>query len=166
VQNAVLDRSWSRQLLVLLAFLVACFATAGLGAALTAVSVHDWYQTLQKPKWTPPDGIFGPVWTALFCLIALAGWFYWRRMGWIAGQTGLRWFALQLGLNAAWSGLFFALRSPGLAFADILLLWIAIVATIRAFRSASALAAGLLAPYLIWVSYATALNGVIWRMNS
>lgn len=164
-QAVMPDQAWGRQLLVLLAFLAACFATAALGAALTAVSVNNWYQALQKPAWTPPDGIFGPVWTVLFCLMALAGWYYWRRVGWSAGQTGLRFFALQLGLNAAWSGLFFALRSPGLAFVDIILLWLAIVATLWAFGRASAVAAGLLIPYLVWVSYATALNGAIWRMN-
>jgi translocator protein len=159
------DHSPGRSFIVLLFCLAACFATAGLGATFTSVTVNDWYQTLRKPTWTPPDAVFGPVWTALYFLMALAVWFYWRRAGWPAGKRGFGIFALQLGLNAAWSGLFFTLRSPGLAFAEILLLWGAIVVTIAVFRRASPLAAGLLVPYLGWVSFAVFLNAALWRLN-
>lgn len=159
------EQSLGGSLLVLLLALAACSATAGLGAAFTSVSVNDWYQTLRKPAWAPPDAVFGPVWTALYFLMALAAWCYWRRAKWPAGKTGLGIFALQLGLNAAWSGLFFTLRSPGLAFAEILLLWGAIVATIAVFRRTSAVAAVLLVPYLGWVTFAVFLNAALWRLN-
>jgi len=152
--------------LVLLGFLTVCLGTAALGAGLTAVSVRDWYQTLHKPTWTPPDWVFAPVWTVLFLLMAFAGWVYWRRTGWSAGRAALGLFAVQLGLNAAWSGLFFTLRSPGMAIVDIVLLWCAIAGTLWSFGRVSALASSLLVPYLLWVSYATALNWAIWRMNS
>jgi len=135
------------------------------GAALTAVSVRDWYQTLSKPAWTPPDWVFGPVWTTLYFLMALAAWLVWRRTGWSTGRTALVLFALQLVLNAAWSPLFFSLHSPGIALVDIILLWAAIAATLWSFGRISALAASLFVPYLMWVSYATALNWAIWRMN-
>jgi tryptophan-rich sensory protein len=151
---------------VLLALLAVCLGAGLVGAALTAGPVRDWYPTLHKPAWTPPDWLFGPVWTALYVLMALAAWLVWRRAGWPASRTALGLFAVQLLLNVAWSGLFFALHSPGLAFAEILLLWSAIVATLWAFGRVSAPAAGLLVPYLLWVTYAAALNGAIWRMNA
>jgi uncharacterized protein YbjT (DUF2867 family)/tryptophan-rich sensory protein len=155
-----------RQLANLLFFLVICFGAAGIGAALTAVSVRDWYQTLSRPAWTPPDWVFGPVWTTLYFLMAIAAWLVWRRTGWSAGRTALGLFALQLVLNVAWSGLFFTLRSPGFALVDIVLLWAAIAATLWSFGRVSTLAASLFVPYLLWVSYATALNWAIWKMNS
>ncbi len=153
-------------LAILLFLLVVCLGVGVVGAELTAVSVRDWYPTLHKPAWTPPDWVFGPVWTALYVLMALAAWLVWRRGGWVANRTALGLFALQLALNAVWSGLFFALRSPAGGFADILLMWCAIVATIGSFWRVSTLAASLLVPYLMWVTYAAALNGVIWRMNA
>jgi uncharacterized protein YbjT (DUF2867 family)/tryptophan-rich sensory protein len=158
--------SFSRQLTVLLALLVVCFGTAAVGAALTAGPVRDWYPTLRKPAWTPPDWVFGPVWTTLYVLMALAAWSVWRHAGWAASRSALGLFAIQLVLNAAWSGLFFTLRSPASAFAEIILLWCAIVATLRSFGRVSTLAASLLVPYLLWATYAAALNGTIWRMNS
>jgi len=164
-EAAVTTPGWGRQLAMLVFFLVICFGTAAVGAALTAVSVRDWYQTLSRPAWTPPDWVFGPVWTTLYFLMALAAWLVWRRTGWSTGRTALVLFALQLVLNAAWSPLFFSLHSPGIALVDIILLWAAIAATLWSFGRISALAASLFVPYLMWVSYATALNWAIWRMN-
>jgi len=159
-------RPFPGQFAMLLILLAVCLGTGAIGAALTASSVRDWYPTLSKPAWTPPDWLFGPVWTALYVMMALAAWLVWRRAGWAASRTALGLFAAQLLLNAAWSGLFFALRSPASAFADILLLWCAIVATIWSFGRVSAVAAGLLVPYLFWVTYAAVLNAAIWRMNA
>jgi tryptophan-rich sensory protein len=158
--------SLPRQLAALLVLLAACFGTAAVGAALTAHSVRDWYPNLRVPAWAPPNAVFGPVWTVLYALMALAAWLVWRGAGGPASRPALGLFAVQLGLNAAWSGLFFALRSPGAALAEIILLWCAIGATILSFRRLSALAAGLLVPYLLWVTFAAALNGAIWWMNS
>ena len=153
------------QWLVLAVFLVICLATAGLGAAWTNLSVGDWYAAIKKPSWNPPNWIFGPVWTALYIGMAVAAWLVWRKNGLAGAWLPLLLFGVQLVLNAAWSALFFGMRSPGIAFADIVLLWLAIVATIGAFGRVSPLAATLLVPYLAWVSFATVLNWSIWRMN-
>lgn len=154
------------QFIVLLGMLAVCLATMVLGAALTAGSVRDWYPALRKPAWTPPAWLFGPVWTMLYLLMALAAWLVWWRAGWEASRTALGLFAIQLALNAAWSGLFFTLRSPGSAFAEIILLWCMIVATLWSFGRLFIPAASLLVPNLLWVTYAAALNGAIWWMNA
>lgn len=154
------------QWLVLALFVLICLGTAGLGAAWTNLSVGDWYATLNKPSWNPPKWVFGPVWTALYIGMAVAAWLVWRKNGLADAWLPLLLFGLQLFLNAAWSALFFGLRSPDLAFADIILLWIAILATIIAFGRVSSMAATLLVPYLAWVSFATALNWSIWRLNA
>jgi|GEM_PF-228620 tryptophan-rich sensory protein len=125
----------------------------------------DWYPTLTKPAWTPPDWVFGPVWTLLYILMAVAAWLVWRKAGFAGARLALVLYFVQLALNAAWSGLFFGLRSPAAGLVDILLLWMVIAATLVAFARHSAVAAGLLVPYFVWVSYAAALNFAIWRMN-
>lgn len=153
------------QWLVLALFVMICLGTAGLGAAWTDLSVGDWYATLNKPSWNPPNWVFGPVWTTLYIMMAIAAWLVWRCKGLRDGWLPLLQFAVQLSLNAAWSALFFGMRNPGIAFADIVLLWMGIVATIIAFGRVSTLAATLLVPYLAWVSFAAVLNGSIWRMN-
>ena len=162
----IVSPGWGRQLSMLLFIIALCMGTGGAGAAMTAVSVRGWYQTLTKPAWTPPDWVFGPVWTTLYLLMAVAAWLVWRRRGWSSGRAALGLFAIQLALNAAWSPLFFRLHSPGLALLDIILLWAAIAATVWSFGRISALAGSLFVPYLMWVSYATFLNWAIWRMNS
>jgi len=164
-EAAVTSTGWGRQLAMLAFLLVICFGTAAFGAALTAVSVRTWYPTLSKPAWTAPDWVFGPVWTTLYFLMALAAWLVWRRTGWSTGRAALGLFAVQLVLNAAWSPLFFGLHSPGIALVDIILLWAAMAATLWSFGRISAATASLFVPYLIWVSYATALNWAIWRLN-
>ena len=142
-----------------------CLGVGALGAWTTAGSVATWYPTLVKPAWNPPSWVFGPVWTALYLGMAVAAWLVWRAAGWRGSSRALGWFAAQLALNAAWSPLFFGLRSPAAAFLDIAALWVAIVATIAAFFRVSRPAAALLLPYLAWVSFAAALNAAIWRMN-
>jgi tryptophan-rich sensory protein len=150
---------------MLMAAVAVCLGTGALGAWLTADGVRDWYPGLNKPAWTPPDWVFGPVWTLLYLLMAVAAWLVWLRADARAARPALGLFLGQLVLNAGWSGLFFALHSPGLAFAEILVLWPAIAATLVSFARVSRLAAGLLVPYLLWVTYAAALNGAIWVMN-
>lgn len=136
-----------------------------LGSIFTAGSVGGWYAALSKPAWTPPSAIFGPVWSALYLLMAVAAWLVWRRGGFAAHPAALGLFAAQLALNAGWSLVFFGLRMPGAAFAEILVLWALILATLIAFRRAAPLAGWLLAPYLVWVTFASALNLAIWRLN-
>ena len=140
-----------------------CLGAAGLGAMVTTPEIDGWYRTIAKPSWNPPDAIFGPVWTTLFLMMAIAAWLIWKRG---VGRTiPLTLFGLQLLFNIAWSWIFFGLHQPGWAFLNIVALWLAIVATMVSFARQSRLAAWLLAPYLAWVSFAGLLNCVIWRMN-
>ena len=144
--------------------IVVCLGAAGLGSLLTTAALRPWYADLRKPSWTPPNWLFGLVWTILFLAMAIAAWLVWRKVGPTAAPMQL--FLLQLLLNVAWSALFFGLRSPGLAFAEIVMLWVAILATSIEFWRAVPAAGWLFLPYLIWVSYATALNFSIWRLNA
>lgn len=125
-----------------------------------------WYAELVKPSWTPPDAVFGPVWSLLYLLMGIAAWLVWREAGFAAARVALGLFVFQLVLNALWSYLFFGLHRPDLALVDIVLLWLAIVATMIAFWKIRPLAAWLLAPYWAWVSFAAVLNGQLWRLNS
>ena len=154
-----------RQLLVLAGLIVLCLAVGALGAFATVSSVSTWYQTIAKPSFTPPDRVFGPVWTALYVIMAIAAWLVWRRAGLTGARPALTLFILQLALNLAWSFLFFKARWIGGALVEIVLLWAAIAATIAAFRRHSPWAGILMMPYLAWVSFATALNFAIWRLN-
>jgi tryptophan-rich sensory protein len=154
-----------RDLTSLGAFLGLNYAVATVGALLTARSVETWYRGLNKPSWTPPDRVFGPVWTTLYATIGLAGWLAWRRPSSRGRSTALTAYAAQLGLNLAWSGLFFGLRSPALGLAGIVGLRLAIAWTMAAFWRISRPAALLLLPYLACVSFAARLNLAVWRMN-
>jgi tryptophan-rich sensory protein len=141
------------------------FAAATIGGLFTSASVSTWYQTLAKPGFTPPDWIFGVVWTALYAMMGLAAWLVWRQSG-RGRRLPLVLFFVQLGLNVAWSGIFFGLRLPGSAFAEIVLLWLAIAATLGAFLRISPAAGLLMIPYLLWVTFAAVLNFGIWRLNA
>jgi tryptophan-rich sensory protein len=149
--------------LVLIGFLAACFLAALTGAFYRP---GQWYEDLKKPSWRPPNWLFGPVWTALYIMIAVSGWLVWREMGFAAAAVPLGAYGIQLALNAAWSPIFFGLHRPDLGFITILLMWVFIAATIVLFHQISLLAALLLLPYLIWVPFAAALNHSIWRLNS
>ncbi len=154
-----------RQVLALLGFVAVCLAAGGIGGAITTPAIAGWYAPLAKPSFNPPNWIFGPVWTALYLLMALAAWLVWRRAGWRNARAALLLFALQLVLNGAWSLLFFGLHRIDLALADIVALLAAVVATALAFRRHSMMATLLLLPYLAWVAFATVLNFAIWRLN-
>ena len=151
--------------LVLGGFLVASFTAAAIGGTATGRAVQDWYPTLTKPAWNPPAWLFGPVWTVLYIAMAVAAWLVWRRAGWAGARLALTLFMVQLALNAAWSIIFFGLRNPGAAFAEIVVLWAAIVGTLVMFWQVSVPAGMLFIPYLTWVSFAAVLNFVIWRLN-
>jgi len=157
------ERSVSRQILALVGWLLLCFGAAALGGLFMP---GEWYASLRKPAWNPPSWVFGPVWTALYTMMAVAAWLVWRRGGFAARRRPLILFLVQLALNAAWTPLFFGLQQPGWAFAEIVLLWLAIAATLAAFRPVSPAAAWLLAPYLAWVSFAALLNFSLWRLNA
>lgn len=146
----------------LIGWLLLCFAASAVGALFMP---GEWYAALNKPAWNPPGWIFGPVWTALYAMMAVAAWLVWQRGGFAVQRRPLGLFLAQLALNALWTPLFFGLRQPGVAFAEIILLWLAILATLLAFRPVSRAAAWLLVPYLAWVSFAAVLNGTLWRLN-
>jgi tryptophan-rich sensory protein len=151
-----------RRWLGLAAWLVLCFGASSMGALFPPGA---WYAGLDKPSWNPPGWVFGPVWSALYTMMAVAAWLVWQRGGFAAQRRGLMWFITQLALNAAWTPLFFGLRLPVIAFGEILLLWAAIAATLRAFLKVNRVAAWLLVPYLAWVSFAAVLNFTLWRLN-
>lgn len=150
----------------LLAAVMACEAAGGVGAIATAGSVDTWYRTLDKPSFTPPSWLFGPVWTALYGLMGIALSVVWRLHA-QGRETGaaLGWFGAQLALNVLWSFLFFRFRSPRAALIEIVVLWIAVAMTVAALLRVSRLAALLMLPYLLWTSFAAALNFGIWRQN-
>ncbi len=150
---------------MLAVFIIAVFAVAALGGWLTSFGVGGWYAALQKPAWNPPSWLFGPVWTALYITIAVAAWLVWMRHAPL-GRLALTLWAVQLALNLAWSALFFYMRQPGWAFLEIIVLLAAIVATAITFFRISPWAGALLIPYIAWVSFASALNFAIWRLNS
>jgi benzodiazapine receptor len=149
----------------LVPFVVVCFTAAGIGSLFTSSSVNTWYTQLRKPEWTPPNWIFGPVWTTLYLMMAISAWLVWRGSGWSSAKFALTLFAIQLVLNTLWSIVFFGLHEVGPAFGEILLLWTMIIATAVAFLPFSLLAAWLLIPYIVWVAFASYLNFRIWQMN-
>lgn len=149
----------------LVVFFAICFLAAGLGTIPTAPQIADWYDQLAKPTWTPPNWLFGPVWSVLYALMAVSGWLVWQRSDRGEAREPLAWGTVQLGLNVAWSWLFFGLESPLLGLLNILVLWLAIIATVIACWRRSRLAAVLLLPYLVWVTFAAGLNYAIWRLN-
>ncbi len=152
-----------RPILGLVLWLAVTFAVSAFGALFTpGGGGGGWYATLPKPAWTPPGWVFGPVWTLLYILIAVAAWLVWRARGSLrAAAPPLAAWAAQLLLNGLWSLLFFGLQLVVPAFVEILLLWLAILATVIAFWRVRPLAGALLLPYLAWVAFAAALNGAI-----
>jgi len=144
--------------------LLVSFAAAAIGALATR-SAPEFYAALSRPTWAPAASVFGPVWSLLYTLMAIAAWLVWRENGLAAARTALGLFAIQLGLNALWSWLFFAWRRGLLAELEIVLLLVMIVLTIVAFWRVRPLAGALLVPYLAWVAFATALTFALVRRN-
>lgn len=155
----------ARDAAALVGFIVLCLAVAATGGAVTASSVGTWYAGLAKPAFNPPNWVFGPVWTTLYVLMAVAAWRVWRRRGEPGARPALGAWALQLALNLGWSFLFFGAQAIGAALAEIALLLAAIVATATLFWRIDRPAGALFVPYIAWVSFATALNAALWRLN-
>ncbi len=152
--------------LAALALLVAlCLGIGVLGASLAETSIGTWYADLIKPTFTPPNEVFGPVWTVLYVLMAVAAWRVWRAADWQTSRGPLTLFALQLALNLGWSAVFFGMQKIGAAVATIIVLDVAVLVTTLAFRTVDRMAALLMMPYLAWVLYATVLNVATWRLN-
>lgn len=153
--------SGSRPALVLVGFLLAVAGTAAVGG-FAAGSAPSTYEALELPPYAPPSWLFGPVWTVLYLMIGVAGWLVWRRVGWDRALTA---WTVQLVLNAAWTPLFFAAGRYTVALVEIVVLLAAVAVALALFARRSRLAAGLLAPYLAWVGFATALNAGIVVLN-
>jgi tryptophan-rich sensory protein len=163
--SAMTDRhnSRTRTILGLVAALAASFAPGWFGSQFMP---GVWYAQLVKPSWTPPNWLFGPVWTALYAMMAVAAWLVWKRDGFRRAGLALGVFIVQLVLNGVWSWLFFGLQQIALAFFEIVALWAAILAATVLFWRRARPAGILMLPYLAWVTYAAALNFALWRMNA
>ena len=161
---APIGRSRLAQVLALLGWLALCYLAAALGAVASA-DAPAFYAGLAQPSWSPPAWVFGPVWTFLYTCMAVAAWLVWGAAPSAETRGALGLFLVQLAVNASWSWLFFAWRLGGWAFAEVLLLWALIAATIVAFWRFSRVASLLLVPYLGWVGFAGVLNLWLWRAN-
>ncbi len=147
------------------AWLILCFAAAGVGSSITVPQIPTWYAELNKPSFNPPNWLFGPVWTALYLMMAISAWLVWLKSGWLNAPGALGVFCFQLLLNTAWSAIFFGLENPLAAAIEIVLLWLAIGACILTFWRHSQVASLLLTPYLAWVTFAAVLNFSIVALN-
>lgn len=156
--------STRKQIVGFIAWLATSFIAAAIGGA-ASIQAGPFYTQLIRPDWAPPPALFGPVWTILYALMGVAAWLVWRVGGFRAARVALSLFLVQLALNALWSWLFFGWHLGGPAFADIVLLWTLIIATLVSFWRVRPLAGALLVPYLLWVSFAAALNHAVWQLN-
>ena len=161
IQNGCRCRPW----LALLCWLALCNAAGAIGSIFTLSAVPTWYAGLAKPSWNPPAWVFGPVWTLLYAMMAVSAWLVWRGDRGPARTLALRWFLLQLLINAMWSPVFFGCRNPAAGFVVIVALWLSLATTVGRFWKLSRAAAAWLVPYLAWVSFAMALNFAVWRLN-
>ena len=151
----------------ILAVVVTCLVIGYFSGMVTRSSVTTWFPTLIKPSFNPPSWVFAPVWSILFVMMGVAAGLVWDRIEAEreAVKKALIFFAIQLGLNALWSYLFFGLRNPMLAGLEIIVLWLMIFETYIQFVKINKIAGYLLLPYVAWVSFASVLNGSIWWLN-
>lgn len=156
--------SLKKQLLGLLLWIVICFAASFIGA-MASFNTPEMYGQLIQPTWAPPGWLFGPVWTFLYALMSVAAWLVWRQTASKAQRMALVWFFIQLVFNGLWSWLFFAWMQGLGSVINIVLLWMAIAVNIALFWRINRAAAALLLPYILWVTFATALNIAMWRLN-
>jgi translocator protein len=158
--------SKKKDVLTLAICILICQCAGFIGSFFTRPSIPTWYATLDKPPFTPPNGVFSPVWITLFLLMGISLFLIWRRgLAESKVKVALGFFGSQLIFNILWSVLFFGLRSPLAGFIDIAVLWLAIALTIFYFLKVSKTAGVLLLPYIVWVSFAAVLNVYIWRLN-
>lgn len=151
----------------ILTVVVTCLAIGYFSGIVTRSSITTWYPTLVKPSFNPPNWIFAPVWSMLYVMMGVAAGLVWSKIesDKEAVKKALVVFAIQLALNALWSYLFFGLHNPLLAGLEIIILWLMIYETYIQFAKINKMAGFLLIPYLLWVSFATVLNGSIWWLN-
>jgi tryptophan-rich sensory protein len=149
-----------RNALALGGFLVVTFCAPALSAFIGMPG--PWYAALNKPTWNPPPWLFGPAWTLLYTFMAVAAWMVWKRVGF---AKPLKFYFVQLALNAAWTPIFFGAHQLGWALVEIAVMWIAILATLLSFRRVHTTAGWLFVPYLAWVTFAMTLNFTLWKLN-
>ncbi len=142
-----------------------CFGVAGIGGWQSIGEVAGWYRTLRRPSFAPPTWVYGPVWTLLYALMAMAAWQLWLAEPSVLRTRGLMLFVVQLGLNLAWSWMFFHEHEIGNALADMVLLWAVVGVTTLIFVQVAPVAALLMAPYWAWATFAAVLNAAFWRCN-
>jgi benzodiazapine receptor len=145
-------------------WLLLCLAAAAIGAIASA-DAGTFYLGLSRPDWAPPSWLFAPAWTVLYALMGVAAWLVWRANGFRKHRAALVLFLLQLAANALWTWIFFRWHQGAMAFAEILLLWILIAATVASFWRIQRLAGAILFPYLAWVTFAAALTFSTWQRN-
>jgi len=156
----------AQDIIKLVVSIIACQLAGLIGSVFTTPAIPTWYAALQKPAFTPPNWLFAPAWLTLYLLMAIAAFLIWRKgLAQKEVKTALLIFAIQLILNALWSVAFFGLKSPLAGVIVIALLWVAILFTILRFFRLSVAAGALLLPYILWVSFAAALNMAIWQLN-
>jgi benzodiazapine receptor len=155
----------ARQWVALAVFVGGSFAAGAVGQWVGGAGAGPWYRSLAKPPFNPPSWLFAPVWSALYLMMGVAAWLVWRRRGLLRAAPAMVLFVAQLALNALWPILFFGMHRPDVAFAEILILWAAILATTVAFFRVTAAAGWMMVPYLAWVTFAAVLNAALWRMN-
>ena len=156
----------ARDIVKLVISLVACQCAGLIGSIFTTPAIPIWYAALEKPPFTPPNWLFAPAWGTLYVLMAIAAFLVWRRgLNQEGVKSALLIFVIQLVLNALWSVVFFGFKSPIAGVVVIVVLWVAILFTILKFFRLSVVAGSLLIPYILWVSFATALNVAIWMLN-
>jgi translocator protein len=156
----------SRDIIKLVISIVVCQCAGIIGSIFTTAAIPTWYATLQKPSFTPPNWLFAPAWVTLYLLMGIAAFLIWRQGLEQKGvKSALIIFLVQLVLNALWSVVFFGLQSPLYGVVVILALWVVILLTILRFFKLSTAAGALLLPYILWVSFATALNVSLWVLN-
>ncbi len=151
----------------ILVVVVTCLAVGYFSGMVTRSAITTWYPTLVKPSFNPPNWIFAPVWTMLYAMMGVAAGLVWNciEIEKELVKKALIFFAIQLALNTLWSFLFFGLKNPMLAGIEIIILWLMIYETYIQFSKINKIAGYLFIPYLLWVSFATVLNGSIWWLN-
>jgi tryptophan-rich sensory protein len=154
-----------QKILPLIGFILITFIAAFIGSLFTTPSIASWYRNLNKPSFAPPNFLFAPVWTILFFLMAIAAFLVWQNKNNPQTKKALTFYFVQLAFNSLWSIIFFGLHNPGVAFLEIIILWLLILLTLIKFYKIQKIAGLLLVPYLLWVSFASFLNLFVWLLN-
>jgi len=156
---------FKKSILPFLISILIVFSFGFIGSFFTTSSITNWYAFINKPLFSPPNWIFGPVWTLLYILMGISAFLIWKKRDNLKTKSALIFYGIQLILNALWSIIFFGMHNPGLALLEIIILWLFILITLIKFYKINKTAGLLFIPYLLWVSFASILNYAIWILN-